>query len=157
RQAIEQGVRRLVLLSGRGEAEAQRAEQMFQSCGADWTILRCSWFMQNFSESFFLEPIQSGTVALPVSDMQEPFVDAEDIAEVAVAALTEPGHVGQLYELTGPRLLSFAQAVAEIARASGRSLVFQSITLEDFGRTLTAQGVSGDVVEFLKYLFGEVL
>lgn len=55
-EALDRGVRRLVLLSGRGEEEAQRAERALQESGADWTIVRCSWFMQNFSESIFLEP-----------------------------------------------------------------------------------------------------
>lgn len=155
--AVKQGVRRLVLLSGRGEAEAQRAEQMLRASGADWTIVRCSWFMQNFSEAFFLDAIKVGEVALPVQDMAEPFVDAEDIADVAVAALTEEGHVGKLYELTGPRLLTFAQAVAAISAVSGRPIRFTSVSMEDFAKALTGQGTPEDVVSFLQYLFGEVL
>jgi uncharacterized protein YbjT (DUF2867 family) len=103
KHALGHGVRRLVLLSGRGEAEAQRAEEALQASGADWTIVRCSWFNQNFSESIFLEPVLSGTVMLPAGDVGEPFVDAEDIADVAVTALTDDRHIGELYELTGPR------------------------------------------------------
>lgn len=156
-QALASGVRRLVLLSGRGEAEAQRAEQALQHSGADWTIVRCSWFMQNFNEGVFLESLLSGTVSLPVAEVREPFVDAEDIADVAVAAFTEPGHVGKLYELTGPRLLSFAQAVEEIARASGRPMRFETVTMEAFARALVAQQQPAEIVEFLQYLFGEVL
>jgi uncharacterized protein YbjT (DUF2867 family) len=100
--AVASGTRRLVLLSGRGEEEAQLAEEALRASGADWTIVRCSWFMQNFSEGYLLEPVLSGEVALPVGDVPEPFVDADDIADVAVAALTEDRHVGQLYELTRP-------------------------------------------------------
>ena len=113
--AVAGGMRRLVLLSGRGEEEAQRAEPRCRPAGADWTIVRCSWFAQNFSEGFLLEPVLAGELALPVGDVREPFVDADDIADVAVAALTEDGHAGELYELTGPRLLTFAEAVGEIA------------------------------------------
>lgn len=156
-QALDRGTRRLVLLSGRGEEEAQRAEQMLQNSGADWTIVRCSWFMQNFSESFFLEPVLAGEVALPVGDIPEPFVDAEDIADVTVAALTEDGHVGQLYKLTGPRMLTFEQAIAEIGQASGRELHFKSVSMEAFTQALTEQGNPADIVAFLGYLFGEVL
>jgi uncharacterized protein YbjT (DUF2867 family) len=152
-QALNGGTRRLVLLSGRGEEEAQRAEQILQ----DWTIVRCSWFMQNFSESFFLESVLAGEVALPVGDIPEPFVDAEDIADVAVAALTEDGHVGQLYELTGPRMLSFEQAIAEIGQAAGRELHFKSVSMEAFTQMLTEQGNPADIVDFLGYLFSEVL
>jgi uncharacterized protein YbjT (DUF2867 family) len=156
-QALDQGTRRLVLLSGRGEAEAQRAEQMLQDSGADWTIVRCSWFMQNFSESFFLESILTGEVALPVGEIPEPFVDAEDIADVAVAALTEDGHGGQIYELTGSKLLTFEQAIAEISRASGRDLHFKSVSMEAFAQALSEQGQPDDIVGFLCYLFSEVL
>jgi uncharacterized protein YbjT (DUF2867 family) len=156
-QALEYGTRRLVLLSGRGEEEAQRAEQILQDSGADWTIVRCSWFMQNFSESFFLESVLAGEVALPVGDIPEPFVDAEDIADVAVAALTKDGHVGQIYELTGPRMLSFEQAIAEIGQAAGREMHFKTVSMEVFTQTLTEQGNPADIVDFLGYLFSEVL
>ena len=114
--AVGEGVRRLVLLSGRGEEEAQRAERVVQEMGVEWTVVRCSWFNQNFSENYLLEPILSGKVVLPAGDVPEPFVDADDIADVAVAALTEEGHAGEIYELTGPKLLTFAEAIAEISR-----------------------------------------
>jgi uncharacterized protein YbjT (DUF2867 family) len=121
-----------VLLAGRGEVEAERAERALQDSGADWTILRCSWFMQNFSEAFMLDQVLAGAVALPGGDGPAPFVDAEDIADVAVAALTEPGHSGRLYELTGPRALTFAEAVGEIAAASGRDVRYVPISLDEF-------------------------
>jgi uncharacterized protein YbjT (DUF2867 family) len=155
--ATELGVRRLVLLSGRGEEEAQRAEAVLQATAAEWTIVRASWFSQNFSESFFLEPILAGEVALPVGDMPEPFVDAEDIADVAALALTEDGHAGRLYEVTGPRLVTFPEAVEEIARAAGRSVRFVEVPVEGFTSALTEAGVPGDVVQLLEYLFTEVL
>jgi len=156
-QALKRGTRRLVLLSGRGEAEAQRAEEILQASGADWTILRCSWFMQNFSEAFFLDSILAGEVALPVRDIPEPFVDADDIADVAVAALTDDRHIGKLYELTGPRLLTFAQAVDAISAQTGRPVRFTSVSMSDFSATLTQQGTPAEVVVFLQYLFSEVL
>jgi uncharacterized protein YbjT (DUF2867 family) len=155
--AVANGTRRLVLLSGRGEEEAQRAEEALRESGADWTILRCSWFTQNFSESYFREPLLAGELALPADTVPEPFVDAEDIADVAVEALTEDGHSGRLYELTGPRLLTFAEAVAEIARASGRELRYVPISLEEFAAGLAEEDVPEDVVSLLTYLFTEVL
>ena len=93
--ALKRGIRRLVLLSGRGEEEAQRAEQVLQDSKADWTILRCSWFSQNFSENYLRDPVVSGEVVLPAGNVGEPFLDADDIADVAVAALTADRHVGQ--------------------------------------------------------------
>ncbi len=155
--AVNNGTRRLVLLSGRGEEEAQRAELALQESGAEWTIVRCSWFNQNFSESFFLEPVLAGEVALPADGVLEPFVDAEDIADVAVAALTEEGHVGELYELTGPRLLSFDDAVGEIARASGREIRYVPVPVEPWTAEMARAGVPGDVLSLLTYLFTEVL
>jgi uncharacterized protein YbjT (DUF2867 family) len=156
-RAIAAGTRRLVLLSGRGEHEAERAEHALRASGAEWTIVRCSWFMQNFSESYFAEPLAAGELALPAGDVREPFVDVEDIADVAVAALTEDGHAGRLYELSGPRLMTFAEAVAEIGRASGRELRYVPIPMEAFEAGLEAQHVPADVVALLRYLFTEVL
>ena len=155
-QAVAAGTRRLVLLSGRGEEEAERAERALQESGADWTVVRCAWFDQNFSESYFREPLLEGELALPAGDALEPFVDVDDIADVAVAALTEDGHAGQVYELTGPRLLTFADAVGQIARATGRELRYQPISMEDFESGLAAEGVPGEVVALLRYLFTEV-
>ncbi|MEP6566577.1 MAG: NmrA family transcriptional regulator, partial [Mesorhizobium sp.] len=155
--AMANGVTRLVLLSGRGETEAQRAEEMVKASGADWTILRCAWFSQNFSEGFLVEPLLEGEVALPVSNVGEPFVDVDDIAEAAFVALTEPGHVGQIYELTGPRLLSFADAVAEIAKAAGRDIRFVSISHDQFTTAVAAHALPPEFAWLLNELFTQVL
>jgi uncharacterized protein YbjT (DUF2867 family) len=155
--ARDAGVRRLVLLSGRGETEAQRAEAMVGEAFPGRTVVRCAFFAQNFSESFLLEPVLDGTLALPVDDVAEPFVDLEDVADVAVAALTDDAHAGQVYELTGPRLLTFADAVAEIGAARGREVTFVPITMDEFTGGLTAAGLPDDVVGLMRYLFAEVL
>ncbi|RUW51727.1 MULTISPECIES: NAD(P)H-binding protein [unclassified Mesorhizobium] len=157
RLAVASGVTRLVLLSGRGEHEAQRAEEMLKASGAEWTILRCAWFSQNFSEGFLIEPLLAGEVALPVGPVGEPFVDADDIAEVAFVTLTEPDHVGLLYELTGPRLLSFADAVAEIARAAGRDIRFVSISHDEFTTAVAAHDLPPEFAWLLNELFTQVL
>jgi uncharacterized protein YbjT (DUF2867 family) len=155
--ALAQDVRRLVLLSGRGEEEAQRAERAVRESGADWTIVRCSWFNQNFSEGFFAESVAAGEVVLPRAAVPEPFVDVEDIADVAATALSEHGHVGKVYELTGPRLLTFEEAVSEIGTAIGRELRYVPVSIDEYAAAALDQGVPEDVVEFLRYLFGEVL
>jgi uncharacterized protein YbjT (DUF2867 family) len=155
--ALNAGVRRLVLLSGRGEDEAQRAEQALQNSGADWTVLRASWFCQNFSESFLLDAVLSGTVALPVGGVLEPFVDADDIADVAVAALTEDGHGQRLYELTGPRLLTFADAAREIAGAAEVPVEFLELTAEQYAEGLQQAGLPRGVASLVMYLFTTVL
>lgn len=155
--AVKNGVEHLVLLSGRGEEEAQRCERIVQNAGIDWTILRASWFNQNFSEGAFHELVLGGVVALPAGSVGEPFIDVDDIADVAVAALTEDGHAGQLYELTGPRLMTFTDVVNEIAKASGRDIRYQQIPAEVFTNALKEQGVPRDAVEMLDYLFTTVL
>jgi len=155
--AVDNGTRRLVLLSGRGEDEAQRSEEALARSGADWTVLRSSWFMQNFSESYFLEPLLGGELALPADRIPEPFVDADDVAEVAVAALTDDRHVGEIYELTGPRLLRFDEAVAEISGASEREIRYVPLTIEQFAAGMAEANVPDDVLSLLGFLFTEVL
>ena len=157
RVAADAGVRRAVLLSGRGEPEAQRSEELVRAVLPQTTIVRCAWFDQNFSESYFRDMVMDGVLAVPVSDVREPFVDADDIADVAVAALTDDRHAGQLYELTGPRMLTFAEAVAEIAAASGRAAQVVTITDEEFVAGLEAEGLPRDLVALIRFLFAEVL
>jgi uncharacterized protein YbjT (DUF2867 family) len=155
--AVRGGVRRLVLLSGRGEEGALLGEQAVRDSGADLTVLRSSWFNQNFSEDFLLEPVLAGDLALPARDVPEPFVDADDVADVAVAALTQDGHAGQLYELTGPRLLTFVDAAAEIAKAAGRDVQFRRVSGEEYTAGLLAQGLPEPTAEALTELFTLVL
>ena len=122
------------------------------------TIVRCAWFMQIFSEDFLLDSIRAGEVVLPAIDGQlDPFIDADDIADVAVAALTEPGHAGQVYELTSPRLLSFPEAIAEIAKASGRDITYVPVSVQDYAAGAAEHGVPAEFVEFLTHLFSDVV
>ncbi|MFO0700596.1 MAG: NAD(P)H-binding protein [Nitrospira sp.] len=155
--AVQSGVRHLVLLSGRGEPEAQRCEQIVQQAVADWTLVRCSWFAQNFSENYLLEPLLTGEVTLPAGNVGEPFVDVNDIADVVVAALTGNNHMGQLYELTGPRLWTFAQAIEEIAHVTRREIRYREVSIEEYASVLEGAHVRPDFVTLLTYLFSEVL
>ena len=155
--AVANGVRRQVLMGGRGEPESERVEAAVRNSGAELTIVRSTWFAQNFSEDYMLEHVLSGVVALPAGEVPEPFVDADDIADVAVAALTEDGHVGQLYELTGPRLLTFAEAVDEIARATGREIRYAPVSIEEHAAAALEHGVPPEIVDLVTYLFSEVL
>jgi uncharacterized protein YbjT (DUF2867 family) len=155
--AVANGVTRQVLMGGRGEPEAERVEQAVRDSGAELTIARSTWFAQNFSEGGFLDFVLAGEVALPAGDTPEPFVDVDDIADVAVAALTEEGHEGELYELTGPRLLTFEEAVDEIARAADRELRYVPVSMQEFESILAEADVPAEVQWLLKYLFTEVL
>jgi len=156
-KAVAKGAQRLVLLSGRGEEEAQICERIVQEAGVAWTIVRASWFAQNFSEGEFLGMVLQGLIALPAGDVPEPFVDVEDIADVAVAALTEEGHAYEVYEVTGPRLLTFSDAVQEISKAAGRKVGFEQIPNAVFLEALSASGAPDDLAWLLNYLFETVL
>ncbi|MDJ0382236.1 NAD(P)H-binding protein [Streptomyces sp. G-G2] len=134
--AVASGARRLVLLSGRGEEAAEVSEDNLKASGADWTVVRASWFNQNFNESFFLEPVLAGEIALPTADAVEAFVDVDDIADVVVAALTDDKHIGKTYELSGPRLLSFSDVADELSKATGREIAYISVSNEDYRAVL---------------------
>lgn len=155
--AVEANVKRLVLLSGRGEEEAQRCEQIVRESGLEWTVVRASWFSQNFSEGEFLEMVRAGAITLPATDVPEPFVDVDDISDVAVAALVEDGHNAEIYEVTGPRMLTFREAAAEISRAAGREVLFVPLSREEFAAGIAESGVPGDIAWLLNYLFETVL
>jgi uncharacterized protein YbjT (DUF2867 family) len=155
--AIDSGVEKLVLLSGRGEDEALAAEAALQAKRADWTILRASWFNQNFNEGFFLDSILAGEVALPAMLAAEPFVDVDDIADIAFAALTTSAHSRRLYELTGPQALTFAEAIAQIARARGRGIAFVPVSIAEYRAELVRLQLPPEYVDLIIYLFENVL
>lgn len=144
RVAAENGVRKLVLLSGRGEAHARQCEDIIRNSGLEFTLVRAAWFAQNFSEGYLRDPVLEGVVALPAGDIMEPIADVDDIADVAVAALTDDRHNGELYEITGPRLLSFAEAASEISAAAGFPVRYQPITLEQFHEAML--GIGGELI-----------
>ena len=155
--AVKQGVRRLVLLSGRGEQEAQACEQIIQASKVEWTIVRASWFMQNFSEGEFLTMVQDGAITLPASDIPEPFIDINDIADVALAALTEEGHAYEVYEVSGPRLMTFSEVAQEISDTAGRDVQFIQMPKEEFNQAIAGSGAPADIAWLLNYLFETVL
>ena len=159
--AADAGARRLVLLSGRGEPEAQEAEERVRAvadaAGAAWTVVRSSWFVQNLTEGAFRDDVASGLLALPAGGVAEPFVDAGDVADVAVAALADDGHAGRVYEVTGPRALTFAGLTAEVARATGRPVAFASVPAGEWALAARDAGVPDDAVALMTYLFTTVL
>jgi uncharacterized protein YbjT (DUF2867 family) len=142
--ARDVGVEHLVLLSGRGEHHARLGEEVVRASGVDFTIIRAAWFAQNFSEGYLRDPILAGVLPMPGGDIAEPIIDIDDIADVAVAALTEDGHKGQLYEVTGPRLMTFAEMAAALSRATGREIRHLPISFEDFHANVAEAG--GDFV-----------
>ncbi|WP_327432643.1 NAD(P)H-binding protein [Streptomyces sp. NBC_01236] len=158
RRAVDLGVRRLVLLSSRGEERARPTEEALKASGADWTIVRAAWFAQNFSEGPLVEGLRHGELVFPAGEVREPFIDVRDIADVVVAALTSGDrYVGQELAISGPRLLTFREAVAEIAKATGGELTYTPVTARQYGDNLAGFGVPPEEVEFLVDLFESLL
>jgi uncharacterized protein YbjT (DUF2867 family) len=155
--AVENGVRHLVLLSGRNEPGAELGEQAIQESGADWTIVRSSFFAQDFSEFFWHEDVLNGAVAFPAGDTAEPFIDLEDLADVATAALTDDRHKNQLYEVTGPRLVTFAEAVAEISKVTGREVRYVPLSADEFASAMAETGMPPEQVTEYVDLFTMIL
>ncbi|MFJ3892316.1 NmrA family transcriptional regulator [Streptomyces sp. NPDC090083] len=159
REAVGLGVRRLVLLSSRGEERARPAEEAVRASGADWTVVRASWFAQNFSEGPLVEGFrETGELVFPGGEVREPFVDVRDIADVVVAAVTAGDrYAGQVITVSGPRLLTFGEAVGEIAAVTGRALGYRAVSARQYGDVLAGFGVPAEEVEFLVELFGSLL
>lgn len=156
--AVGLGVRRLVLLSARGEDQALPAEEALRASGADWTVVRAAWFAQNFGEGPLVEELRRGELVFPAGGVAEPFVDVRDIAEVVVAAVTEgERYAGRTLSLTGPRLLTWGEAVAEIAAATGRPLTYRAVPARDYGEALAGFGVPQEEAAFLTEVFETLL
>jgi uncharacterized protein YbjT (DUF2867 family) len=159
REAVGAGVRRLVLLSSRGQDRARDAEEALHASGADWTVVRAAWFAQNFSEGPLVEELRlSGELVFPAGEVREPFVDVRDIGDVVVAALSAGDrYVGQTVTVSGPRLLTFGEAVAEIAKETGRALTYRAVSPREYGENLLGFGVPADEVEALIEAFTQLL
>ena len=154
---IGAGVTKLVLLSGRGEKDAEAAEQIIIRSGIEYTVLRASWFNQNFSESYLLDPIRAGDVQMASGNVPEPFIDADDIADAAVAAFTNGSHANKLYEITGPELFTFKQAIKIISDEIGRRVKFTDLTMEEYVQQLKQHELPQDYIDLITYLYSEVM
>jgi len=138
--AKDVGVEHLVLLSGRGEHHARLGEEVVRNSGVDFTLIRAAWFAQNFSEGYLRDPILAGVLPMPGGDIAEPIIDIDDIADIAVAALTQDGHRAKLYDVTGPRLRTFAEMADELSTAIGRPIRHIPISFEDFHANIAQSG-----------------
>lgn len=157
KSAEKAGLKRLVLLSQRNEIRAEACEDLIKKSSIEWTILKPSWFMQNFSEGELRDGVLTGTVMAPDSGATEPWVDLDDVADVAVAALMDDKHVSQVYELTGPTSLGWDSAVSLIAEATGREISYKTISPSQFAEFLRDSGYDSDTAEFVSNLVAEIL
>ena len=153
--ARDAGVRHIVLLSGRGEDGARRCEEILFASGIPATVVRASWFLQNFTEGMLRDAVLTGVLALPAGDVREPFIDVDDIAAVAVEALTGSGHEGRLYEVTGPQSLSFAEMASLLSEVHGREVQYLPVGFDEFHAAVAAEA-GPDVATMLTELCREV-
>lgn len=160
REARTAGLGRLVLLSGRGEPAAARSEAALREAGVPVAVVRSSWFAQDFSEHFLRDGVLEGVVALPTAgrpDVAEAFVDVDDVADVVTALLLAPAAAHETLELSGPALLTFDQAVAEVSAATGRTVVHVALDVPSFVAGAALAGVPREEAEPLARLFADVL
>lgn len=155
--ALAHGVRRVTLLSGRGEPEAVAAEEALRATGVELTVVRASFFAQNFDEGLLAEGVAAGTIPFPAGDTAEPFIDADDLADVIVATLVQDGHAGLVHEVTGPRLLTFAEVAAEVSRAAGHEVVYLPMSEPEFAGMLGGFGLPEPEAVWLAGLFATLL
>ncbi|MEU9996988.1 NmrA family transcriptional regulator [Streptomyces sp. NPDC050848] len=159
--AAANGVRRLTLLSGRGEPDAVRAEEALRTAlgpsGAELTVVRASFFAQNFNEGALADGVAAGTLAFPAAGTAEPFIDADDLADVVVETLTRDGHAGLVHELTGPRLVTFAEAAAVLSAASGHEVTYVPMSEGEYASLLQEFGIPAPDAQWLSALFAMLL
>ncbi len=155
--ALKEGLEKVVLLSGKGETEAEACEEIVANSGLNYTLVRASWFNQNFSEGAFLDFVLAGQVALPMPEAEIPFVDARDIAEVATKVLLDDSYNGETITVTGPRKMTFKEVVEAMSKGIGKELQYRPISIEEFKEGMKAAGLPDSYVWLFGYLFKEVL
>jgi uncharacterized protein YbjT (DUF2867 family) len=157
KKALEAGLEKVVLLSGKGETEAEACEEIVANSGLNYTLVRASWFNQNFSEGAFLEFILNGVVALPMPEARIPFVDVNDIADVVSKAILDDSYNGQTITVTGPQKRTFKEVVEIMAEAIDKHIQFVSISIDEFKEGMKQAGLPDSYVWLFGYLFQEVL
>jgi uncharacterized protein YbjT (DUF2867 family) len=166
KQAAGEGLRRVVLLSGRGVGSPGREFAVYESSlelehavkdsGADWTIVRPAWFAQGFSEDFLLDYVLAGEIRLSAGDGAEAWIDLDDVGEVMTAALLDERHTGETYSLSGPRPLTLAEVAAELSTATGRPIEYVDLEPEQHVAELVEYGVPLEDAEAIRDLFAVI-
>ena len=163
KQAVADGLRRVVLLSGRGVGSPGRdfavydgqltVEHAVRESGADWTIVQPAWFMQNFSQDFLRDYVLAGELRISTGEGAEAWIDTDDVGDVMTEALLDERHVGQTYALSGPRLLTMSDISTELAAATGRTVEYVALDPDEHVEELVGFGVPRNDAEALRDLF----
>jgi uncharacterized protein YbjT (DUF2867 family) len=160
--AADAGVRRIVLMTAMGVDQApddvplRAAELHLEQGDQEHTLLRPNWFMQNFL-TYWRGMIEAdGVMRLPAAEAETRFIDTDDIAAVAAAALTRDGHDGQGYTLTGPEAFTYHEAAEVLSDASGRDIRYEPVSDEEARNILTEAGLDAEYAGMLVGLFQNV-
>jgi uncharacterized protein YbjT (DUF2867 family) len=156
-KALASGLKKVVLLSGKGETEAEACEEIVANSGLDYTLVRASWFNQNFSEGAFVDFVLDGVVALPMPEARIPFVDANDIADIVSKVLVDDSYNGQTITVTGPQMRTFEEVVGIMAEATNKQIEYIPISINEFKDGMRNAGLPDSYVWLFGYLFKEVL
>ncbi len=156
-KALAAGLKKVVLLSGKGETEAEACEDIVANSGLNYTLVRASWFNQNFSEGAFLEFVLNGVVALPMPEAKIPFVDVNDIADVVSKVIVDDTFNGRTITVTGPQKRTFKEVVDIMAKATNKQIQFVPISINEFKDGMKKAGLPDSYVWLFGYLFQEVL
>lgn len=158
--AKEAGVKRVVRLSAIGveasDNPLREVEKYLEASGLQYTLLRPSWFMQNYSTTNAESIRTQGAFYEPSGDAKTGFIDARDIAAVAVKALTEDGHHAQAYALTGGHAYDRYEVAAAISQATGKAVRYQEVFEVQFQKGLTSAGVPEGYVALMTGLYQAV-
>lgn len=165
-QAAAEGLRRVVLLSGRGVGSPGREFDVYESglalehavkaSGLDWTIVRPAWFAQGFSEDFLREYVLASEIRVAAGDGAEAWIDTDDVGDVMTAALLDERHTGETYSLSGPRTLTMAEVAAELTAATGSPIGYVDLAPEAHVAELIEYGLPLEEAEAVRDLFAVI-
>lgn len=166
KQAASEGLRRVVLLSGRGVGSPGRdfavydgqldLEHAVQASGADWTIVQPAWFAQGFSEDFLRYHVLAGEIRVSTGTGAEAWIDTNDVGDVMTEALLNEAHTGHILTLSGPAPLTMTEVAETLSTATGRPIAYVDLDPEDHVGELVEQGLTQEDAEAVRDLFAVI-
>jgi uncharacterized protein YbjT (DUF2867 family) len=143
--AAAAGVQQIVFLSllgaeKNGFVPHAKVEALLEASSMPYTLLRCGFFMQNLNTTHRQDINENNDIFIPAGTGKTAFIDARDIAAVAALALTEPGHAGKAYSLTGSQALDYGEVAAMLSEALGRPIRYSNPNFLRFAWRLWQHG-----------------
>lgn len=159
----QKGITRVVYLSAFGNetlggdlAFHSIMENYLKEKDFDYTILQPSFFAQNFKNYEYENLMERGITFNVAGDGKVGFVDTEDVAKVAAKALTEDGHSGKTYQLTGPELLNYYNAAKILTEVLGKQIIYPNPSEEEYRNALKAAGAPDFIADYMIAIYGMI-